>query len=195
MGNYALAVYNSSDEFISKLSKDKGYIIYTDGEERILIGYNGTETNLVFPDYVTKIHKYAFAYGGSLTSVVIGSSVTSIGDYAFGNCYQLVEVVNKSPFLTITKGSKENGFVGAYALALYDDDDKFTSKVSIDNGYVIYTDGEEKILIGYEGRERNLILPAYLTKINRYALFSSDLITSVVIGDSVTEIGSNAFEY
>lgn len=195
VGNYALAVYNSSDEFISKLSNDKGYIIYTDGEEKLLIGYKGAETNLVFPAYVTKIHQYAFANCGELTSVVIGNLVTEIGTGAFGNCYQLVEVVNKSPFITITKGSTENGRVGANALAVYDNDSQFTSKVSNDNGYVIYTDGEEKILIGYNGTEKNLVLPTYLTKINSNAFIYSNRIMSVVIGDSVTEIGSKAFQY
>ena len=193
VGNYALAVYNSSDEFISRLSNDNGYIIYTDGEEKILIGYNGTETNLVFPAYVTKIHQYAFAYCSKLTSVVIGSLVTEIGNSAFGNCYRLVEVVNKSPFITITKGSKENGYVGAYALAVYDNDEQFTSNVSNDNGYIVYTDGEEKILIGYEGTERNLVLPTYLTKINSNAFLNSNRIISVNIGNSVTAIEANAF--
>ena len=116
VGMYALAVYNSSDEFTSKLSYDNGYTIYTDGEEKILVSYSGTETSLAFPDYVTKIHKYAFANCGGLTSVVIGSLVTEIGENAFGNCYQLVEVVNKSPFITVTKGSSKNGYVGAWPL-------------------------------------------------------------------------------
>ena len=193
VGNYALAVYNSADEFTSKLSNDSGYVIYTDGEEKILIRYSGTETSLAFPDYVTKIHKYAFANCGGLTSVVIGSLVTEIGEYAFGNCYQLVEVVNKSPFITVTKGSNENGYVGARALAVYDNEEEFISKVSNDNGYLVYTDGEEKILIGYNGTERNLVLPTYLTKINDNAFYDLDDVRSVTIGDRVTAIGQSAF--
>ncbi|MBQ4268694.1 MAG: leucine-rich repeat domain-containing protein, partial [Clostridia bacterium] len=90
---YALAVYNSGDTFTTKLSEDNGYIVYTDGEEKILIGYNGAETDLTLPSYITKINQYAFYDCDSLTSVVIGDSVTSISEDAFYDCGNLMSVV------------------------------------------------------------------------------------------------------
>ena len=43
-------------------------------------------TDLVIPDDITEIKKYAFADCQSLTSVTIPNSVTSIGNYAFDGC-------------------------------------------------------------------------------------------------------------
>ena len=96
----------------------------------------------------------------------------------------------------VTKGNSSNGYVGYYALAVYNVSDTFTgTKLSNDNGYIVYADGTEKILVGYNGTETDLVLPSYITKINQYAFYDCDSLTSVTIGDSVTSIGSYAFEY
>ncbi len=266
VGYYALAVYNSGDTFTgTKLSNDNGYIVYTDGNEKILVGYEGTETDLVLPSYITAINQYAFYNCDSLMSVVIGNSVTSIGtaafqscdsltsvvigdgvisigreafygcsslteivipdsvtsidyyafcsctnltsvvigdnvtrinDCAFQSCYKLVEVVNKSTHITVEKGETSNGYVGHYALAVYNSGDTFTeTKLSNDNGYIIYTDGEEKILLGYNGTETDLVLPSYITAINQYAFYNCSSLTSITIPENVTSIGKYAFYY
>ena len=50
-------------------------------------------TDLVIPDDVTKINKYAFYGCGGLTSVTIGNSVSNIDEYASGSCSGLERVV------------------------------------------------------------------------------------------------------
>ena len=112
-------------------------------------------TSVVIGDGVTSIGSSAFG-SCSIASVVIPNSVTSIGSMAFINCYKLVEVINKSSNITVLKGDLSNGYVGYYALSVSNCDDSYVSRVSNDNGYIIYAEGEEKILGGYVGSERLL---------------------------------------
>ena len=215
VGYFALDIYTSLDT-PSKLSTDNnGYMIYTNGVEKLLVGYVGSEKELTLPSDIPSINQYAFfncfsptrivigddvtsigvgAFGGchSLTSVVIGDSVTSIGELAFVQCYKLIEVYNLSS-LNITKGSEENGYVGCYAKEIYTSLDT-PSKLSTDsNGYVKYPNGEEKFLVGYTGSATELNLPNDITSIYQYAFYGCDSLTSVVIPDSVTSIGERAF--
>ena len=152
-------------------------------------------TAIVIPDSVESIGAGVFNLCGNLTSVVLGSRVKSIGFAAFYQCYKLVEVVNKSAHITIKKEDSQNGKAGYYALAVYNSDDAFTgTKISNDNGCMVYTDGDEKILVDYKGTETNLSIPTYITKINQYAFYECSTIKRVVISDSVVSIGNYAFQ-
>ena len=150
-------------------------------------------TSIVIPDSVTTVGSYAFEYCDSLTSITIPASVTTIGSSAFYECYKLVEVYNKSS-LNIVAGSEDNGYVGYYALNVYTEEGG--SKLSTDeDGYIIYTDGADKILVGYTGTETDLIIPDGIKEIYKYAFWDCSSLTSIVIPDSVTTIGNYAFEW
>ena len=148
-------------------------------------------TSVTIPDRVTTIGSLAFQNCLSLISVTIGKNVKSIDVGAFVNCHRLIEVYNKSS-LNITAKSTSHGNVGYYAQNVYTAEGG--SKLSTDeNGYVIYTDGEEKILVSYFGTETELTLPSDITQIHNYAFYKCSGLTSITIPDSVTSIGGSAF--
>ncbi len=174
-------------------------------------------TDLVIPDGVTSIGKYAFrnyagltsvtipasvtSIGGeafrtcySLTSVTIGNGVTSIGEEAFYYCLKLVEVINKSS-LNITAGSYDNGYVGCHAKQVITDEKD--SNIIKQDDYLFYNDNGSYYLLGYKGVETELILPDTVNgktyEIYRGAFYDCDSLTSVTIPDGVTSIGSSAF--
>ena len=202
---------------------ENGFVITNEGAETTLVVYFGTATEVVVPANVTSIGYGAFQDCDSLTSVTFGensqlttigvgaffgcsgltsitipSSVTSIGstsfyDMTFYGCYRLVEVYNMSN-LSIVAGSSDNGSVAYYALNVYTEEGG--SKLSTDeDGYIFYTDGDEKILVGYVGDETELTIPDDITAINQYAFYNCTRLTSVTFGENsqLTSIGNNAF--
>jgi hypothetical protein len=93
----------------------------------------------------------------------------------------------------VEKGSSSNGYVGYNALDVFNVGDKYVSKITIDNGFVIYNDGAEKILTRHAGVETELVIPSYVTEIREGAFNSCARLTSVVIPEGVKVIGANAF--
>ncbi len=149
--------------------------------------------SVMMPDGVKRIGVYAFEYcTGLMGGVTIGRGVNNIGDYAFYGCYKLVEVYNKSS-LKITAGSTNNGYIGYYAKNIYTTNNGGSKLSTDENGYIIYTDGEDKILVGYTGTDTELTLPSGITEINYHAFSGCSRLTNITIPDSVTSIGEYAF--
>lgn len=223
IGYYALNVYTDTDGESKLSTDDDGYMFYEDGDLCYLVAYTAEASALTLPsscsgkDY--KIYTYAFYNRSDITSVVISSGVTEIGrsafegcccltsvtvsecvtkidDNAFANCFGLAEVYDLSS-LGITAGSVDNGRIGVFALAVYDNADA-ESKLSTDvDGYVFFDGDDGCYLIGYTGASTELALPDGFGgkdySINKYAFARRTDITGITIPDKVTGIGEYAF--
>ena len=140
------------------------------------LNLNGTEIkDLVIPNDVTEIKKYAFTNCTGLTSITIPNSVTSIGKNTFYNCTGLTSV-------SIGNSVAEIGS-GAFASC-----ERLTS-INMPNSVI--TIGSS----AFSSCERltSVIIPNSVITIGENAFYSCEDLTSVIIGNSVTTIGEEAF--
>ena len=123
-------------------------------------------TELVIPENVTSINKYAFYNCESIVSVTIPESITSIAASAFYNCTKLEKVTinNIGAWCDIT-------FIDSYSNPLY-------------YAKALYLD-EELVT--------KLIIPDTVKTINNYVFYNCESITSVVMPKSITSITEYAF--
>ena len=177
-----------TDDNLANVKDENGYVTYTDGEEVLLLGYLGSEKDIVIPEGVTRIVQYAF-YEDDIVSVTLPESLTAIGNSAFSGCHNLKEVYNNSA-LNITVGSAYHGEVAYYAAKVYTPEDQ--DSAFDENGFAIDLNG---ILRGYNGSAIDIVIPETVTSIADYAFYGNTDIISVSIPTGVTSIGSYAFRY
>ncbi len=141
---------------------------------------------------------------GNLCSIVIPPSIKNISDGAFEFSTKLVEVCNLSS-LNIEIGSEENGFAGYYAKDIYTTRN-YVSKIHIDeNGFILYENETDVVLLGYKGEEKDLVIPENVTEIRGVigSGFDSLEITIDIVKDNThlklfgidIEIGEQPYDY
>jgi len=135
------------------------------------------------PDSVMFLGSQAFV-SGALISVALGRGIKEISPSCFTNKYGLVEIINNS----------ECDVNSAYALDIHSG----KSRIVNDGGYLFYTKDGKNYLVGYEGEETSLSLPASYKgeayEIYKYAFVNNEKITRVAIPSGIT-IGTGAFSY
>lgn len=136
---------------------------------------NELVTNLIIPDEVTSIEKYAFWGGSCLESIYMPDSVTYIGDSAFYGCTGITDVVISNSITIIN-----------YAV--------FYGCTGIRN--IVIPNGVTSIGISAFAQCKGLeeiTLPDGVTSIGEYAFANCTELTKIEIPDSVTSIGGYAF--
>ena len=139
------------------LSNRAGCRLYLHGEE--------IQGDIVIPDNIEWIGRYAFYDCDKITSVTIPNSVKTIDDWAFADCDNL-KSVNSSD-------------IAAWCMI------SFWSYPLTNVGCKLYLNGEE--ISG------DIVIPDNVTKIPDFAFDCCQEITSVTIPGSVTSIGSCSF--
>ncbi len=130
-----------------------------------------------------------------LTSLTIPESITELGEHALSGCYPLTEVLNKSS-LEIVSGSSDTGYKLNRTLNIYSPSSGESKLHTTADGFVFYCDGDNVILVSYDGNKKQLDLPESYNgmpySIGAYA-FAYATIESINIPNSVTEIDYSAF--
>ncbi len=146
-------------------------------------------TEIIIPDSVKAIGDYAFYNCSSLETVTIGNSATSIGSYTFQNCSKLTSITIPDSVTTISTSafagcsSLENVYISDIA-AWCNIQFIYADANPLHNGANLYINGE---LI------KNLVIPAEVTAISRYAFSGCGSLENIFILDNANSIGYSAF--
>ena len=155
--------------------------------------FSSTRVEMVYlPDSVTEIGGYAFADNKALFFARLGPNVTTVFK-PFNMCSRLFEVVNNSGLdLNGNLGTTEN------LVELHSEESKL---VNVD-GFIFYTQyysssNHTNMLIAYIGEDTEITLPEKYNGENyvvaEYAFYGNDRLTSVNLGNGVTNVVQGAF--
>ena len=148
---------------------------------------------VILSDSVTGVAEYAFADCENLVKLTIGANVQNMcytsGMPAFSGCYRLTEVYNRSTYERALTDLEVCGGVEPERIYTVES----TSNVTVENGLVLYTDGDVCRAVNYIGTETEITIPDKVTEIKPLAFYGKTAITKVTIGGGVKIISEKVF--
>ena len=148
-------------------------------------------TDLVIPQGVTVIKPRAFSNADGIRTITIADSVTTIGEHAFSSCDGLTSVYMGNSVTNIGM----DAFYDSYALAdVHISSLEGWCKVAFENYAASPSYYAKNLNINGE-LVTHLEIPQGITRINPYTFCNFISMTHVIIPDSVTSIGANAFNF
>ena len=146
-------------------------------------------TSITIPNSVTSIGEWAFRECSGLTNVVIGNSVTSIGEEAFKDCTGLTSVVIGNSVTSIG----ESAFSGCTGLtAVHISDLAAWCNIDFANSDADPLYNAKNLYINGD-LVTNLVIPNSVTSIGDAAFANCINLKSITIHDGVKTIGESAF--
>ena len=164
-----------------------------------LIGYTGSLTVLNIPAEieidnviykVKSIGQGAFAGCSQIDSIVIPETIETIGSEAFANCTGVLSINIPS----IVDRIGDNAFLNVKNIVYYGSATgspwgAMTVNGTIEENFIL----DDSNLTVYTGIDTTVVLPDSISSIGQNAFAGNETVTSVTIPESVTEIGDGAF--
>ena len=170
-------------------------------EDGVLLAYQGLGGDVVIPEGVTAIGRYAFQGCSELTSVTIPEGVTKINEYAFRNCSGLTRVNMPNSLKTIGQYAFYNCDALSGTLVIPDGVETIGQRAFYDcDGFTALELGDSITSIGMEAfrdcgaLSGDLVLPNSLTTLNSHAFYNCTKLNGTLkLSENLTRISTYAF--
>lgn len=170
----------------------QGGLLYTADLATLVLAPAATEGEIVVNENVSTIADGAFAHCAAMTRVTVPSSLLSVGRYAFEGCTALTEISLPSG----TESVGDGAFAGCTLLSKVTLPDTLTSigeEILFNCTAVTEASVPANVALSLEKKNLRKLTITAGSFINVKAFYNCENLEEIVLADSLTTIGANAF--